>query len=110
MSSEVFFMDATKPDDEIKVVQPRMKDVLYSVDEQNGKFLIRTNYQAKNFRLMEAPVDKPTVENWNDVIPHRNEVLIESVHAFKDFYVVTERKDGLIQFRVSQNSGEDHYV
>jgi oligopeptidase B len=111
MSSEVMFMDAAKPDDELKVIQPRMKDVLYSVDEQNGKFLIRTNYQAKNFRLMETQVDKPSVDNWQDVIPHRNDVLIENVHAFKNFYVVTERKDGLIKFRVHQDdNGEDHYV
>ena len=111
MSSEVMFVDAARPDEDLKVIQSRMKDVLYSVDEQNGKFLIRTNYQAKNFRLMETPVGNPSVDNWKDIIPHRKDVLIENVHAFNDFYVVTERKDGLIQFRVHQNNNlEDHYV
>jgi oligopeptidase B len=111
MSIEVHYLDANKPDDSFKVFQPRMKDVRYLVDEQNGKFLILTNLEAKNFRMMETPVDKTSVDNWKEVIPHRSDVLIENIYAFKDFYVVSERKNGLIQLRVHNiKSNEDHYL
>lgn len=111
MSSEVRYLDASKPGDQFSVIQPRMKDVLYEVDEQNGKFLIVTNLDAKNFRLMETPVDKAGVDNWKDIIPHRTDVLIEGVYPFRDFYVVAERKNGLVQLRVhNMKSNEDHYL
>jgi oligopeptidase B len=111
MSSEVYYLDANRPDDPFKVVQPRIKDVLYQVDEQNGRFLILTNLDAKNFRLMETPVDNTGVDNWKDVIPHRADILIEGIYAFKDFYVVAERRNGLRQLRVhNMSTNEDHYL
>ena len=111
MSSEIFYLDAGKPGNDFKTIQPRMKDVKYYVDEQDGKFLILTNLEAKNFRLMETPVNKTAVENWKEIIPHRSDVLLEKVHAFRDFYVLSERKDGLIKLKVHNNkSNEDSYV
>ena len=111
MSTEVYYLNANTPSDTFKVIQPRMKDVRYLVDEQNGKFLILTNLEAKNFRLMETPVDKTGVENWKEIIPLRSDVLIENMYAFKDFYVVRERKNGLIQLRVHNvRTNEDHYL
>lgn len=111
MSSEVRYLDANTPDASFKVIQPRMKDVLYEVDEQNGKFLIVTNLEAKNFRLMETPVDKTDVGNWKELIPHRTDVLVEGVYAFQDFYVVAERTNGLAQLRVhNDKTNEDHHL
>jgi oligopeptidase B len=68
-----------------------------------GKFLILTNLEAKNFRLMETPVSNTAVENWKEIIPHRSDVLLEGIHAFRDFYVLSERKDGLIKLKVHDN-------
>jgi oligopeptidase B len=111
MSTEVRYLDANTPEDSFKVIQPRMKDVLYEVDEQNGKFLIVTNLDAKNFRLMETPVDKTGVDNWKDVIPHRPDVLLEDVYAFRNYYVVAERKNGLEQLRVHDiKANADDYL
>ena len=111
MSSEVYYLDANRPDDPFKVIQARIKDVLYQVDEQNGRFLILTNLDAKNFRLMETPVGNTGVDNWKDVIPHRTDVLIEGIYAFKNFCVVAERRNGLRQLRVhNMSTNEDHYL
>jgi len=111
MSSEVYYLDANRPDDPFKVIQARIKDVLYQVDEQNGRFLILTNLDAKNFRLMETPVGNTGVDNWKDVIPHRTDVLIEGIYAFKNFYVVAERRNGLRQLRMhNMSTNEDHYL
>ena len=111
LSSEHRILKASEPDSPFRVFQPRMKDVLCSFDHWGDKFLIRTNHEAKNFRLMETPVDKTTVENWKEVIPHRADVLLEDIELFKDHWVMTERKDGLLQIRVRETgSGKEHYL
>ena len=111
LSSESRILDADNPDGQFKVFQPRLKNVLYDIDHTGDKFLIVTNKDAKNFRLMETPVDKTTVGNWKDVIPHRTDVLIEGIEVFKDHLVVTERKNGLLQLRVRNLiSGQEHYL
>ncbi len=111
MSSEYRMLDADTPDAAFKVFQPRMKDVLYSIDHWGDKFLIVTNKDAKNFKLAEAPVGKTGVENWVDVIAHRTDVLVEGIDVFKDFWVITERKNGLIQIRVRNIvTGNEHYL
>ncbi|MFT3901754.1 MAG: S9 family peptidase [Niabella sp.] len=111
MSSEWRMLKASEPNGEFVVFQPRMKDVLYSVIPLNDKFLIRTNLNAKNFKLMECPLEKTVVTNWKELIPHRTDVLLQDVSEFKDFIVINERKNGLVQLRVRnlKTSGE-HYL
>ncbi|WP_262510573.1 S9 family peptidase [Dyadobacter jiangsuensis] len=111
MSSEYLILDADKPEGKFEVFQPRMKDVLYDVDHQGDKFLIVTNKDALNFRLMETPVTKTGVENWKEVIPNRADVLLEGIDVFKDHLVITERKNGLLQLRIRNiNTHKEHYV
>jgi len=111
MSSELRFISTTSPEAEFKVFQPRIKNVLYSAEHLNNKFVIVTNLDALNFRLMETDLDKTTFENWKEVIAHRPDVLIESVEPFKNFLVVTERKNGLVQFRVRDlSNNKDTYM
>ncbi len=96
-SSEIRFLDANKPFGDFKVFQPRMKNVLYEVIALEDKFLITTNKEALNFRLMQTPIDKTGVENWKEVIPHRKDVLLVGVEEFKNFLVFSERQNGLTQ-------------
>lgn len=111
LSSEILLADASKPDATFKSFQPRLKDVLYNVIPLENEFLILTNKDAVNFRLMRCPIENTSADQWTDVIPHREDVLIESVEEFKDFLVVEERKEGLIQFRIiNRASGDEHYL
>jgi oligopeptidase B len=111
LSAEIRFISASAPMAEFKVFSPRMKDVLYDVTPLADKFLILTNWNAKNFRLMECPLDKTGSENWKEVIPHREDVLLQSIQEFKDFIVVNERKDGLVKMRVrSLKDNSEHYI
>jgi oligopeptidase B len=112
MSAELRMIDASKPTDAFKVFAPRMKDVLYDVTPLADKFLIRTNKDdAKNFKLMECPLDKTDASNWKEVIPHRKDVLLQGVEEFKDFIVISERKDGLVKMRVrSLKDNAEHYL
>ena len=112
MSAEVRMIDAAKPNDAFKVFQPRMKDVLYDIIPLEDKFLIRTNKDdAKNFKLMECPLDKTEATNWKEVIPNRKDVLLQGVEEFKDFIVIDERKDGLVKMRIrSLKDNAEHYL
>jgi oligopeptidase B len=99
LSTEYRILAADRPDGQFKVVQRRQRDLEYHVEHFRDKLYIRTNYQAKNFRLMEAPLDKTAKENWVELIPHRDDVLLEGFEIFSDTLVVEERKSGLTQIR-----------
>jgi oligopeptidase B len=108
MSSEVRYLEADSPQSPFKIFQPRMKDVLYNITHQGNRFLIRTNQDAINFKLMETPLDNTDRSGWKEIIPHRPDVLLEGVDAFRDFLAITERKNGLLHIQVRNlldNSG-----
>ncbi|MFT3935495.1 MAG: S9 family peptidase [Chitinophagaceae bacterium] len=111
MSSEYRLLEASKPDGAFVVFQPRMKDVLYDVTDEGNKFLIVTNWNAKNFRLMECGYDKTDSASWKEVIPNRADVLLEGIDEFKNFLVIIERKEGLRQMNIKNiSTGKDHYL
>lgn len=111
LSSEIRLLDAATPLAAFKVFQPRMKDVLYDIVALADKFLIRTNWNAKNFRLMECPLDKTDSAQWKEVIPHREDVLIQGIEEFKNYIVINERKDGLVKMRVRNlTDNVEHYI
>jgi oligopeptidase B len=111
LSSEYRFLSADTPDGEFQIIQQRERDLEYDVDHFQDKFYIRTNLDAKNFRLMETPIDKTTKENWKEVIPHRDDVLFQGFEIFKDFLVLGERKNGLREIRVIKWADRsEHYL
>ena len=108
---ETHYLNADTPMGEFKVVRPREKDFFYHLENHGDKFLIRTNWNARNFRLMEAPVSSPGPENWKEVIPHRPDVMFDSFEVFKDFVAVTERKGGLKQLHIIHWADKnEHYL
>jgi oligopeptidase B len=111
LSSEARILSADDPTGEFQVFQPRTKDVLYGIDHWEDQFLVRTNWEAKNFRLMSAPLNRTTREYWKELIPNRSDVLLESIEPFKNFWVINERKEGLTQLRIREMpSGQEHYL
>ncbi len=111
LSAEYRVLDAFKPNDDFKIFQERLKEVEYSISHHNNRWLIHTNFEAKNFRLMECKETNTAIESWAEIIPVREDVLLEDVDVFADFYVLTERKNGLVNFRVFDiKKGADHYV
>ncbi|MBE9491784.1 MAG: S9 family peptidase [Bacteroidetes bacterium] len=111
LSTEYQFLDARQPGGEFKVIQPRQRELEYSVEHYKDKFYIRTNYEAKNFRLMETPVDRTTIENWREVIPHREGVLLENFEIFKNYLALNERKKGLTHIRILDwQNNDDYYI
>lgn len=111
LSQEYRFLDANTPDGEWKILQPRERGLEYGVSHFGDDFYIRTNLDAQNFRLMKAPTNASSKENWIEVIGNRDDVLLEGVEMFKDYLVVEERKEGLNQIRVIRwDDNSEHYM
>ena len=110
-TSEWRYLSADQPNGEWKIIAPRVQDREYDVDHHGDQFFIRTNDQGRNFRLVSAPVSDPRPENWKEVIPHRANVMLSGMDMFADFYVLSEREDGLPHLRVTDfRSGKSHRI
>ena len=60
---------------------------------------------------MRTPLAATTKDHWEEVIPHRDDVLLSRMETFKDHLVVSERKNGLIQMNIRPWQGDDgHYL
>ncbi|WP_299113295.1 S9 family peptidase [uncultured Winogradskyella sp.] len=112
VSTEVRFLDANTPNADWQIIQPRERNLEYSVDHYDDHFYIRTNHNnAENFKLVKTQLNNTTKEYWIDVIPHRDEVFLQGFNLFKDYLVLSERKDGLRTLRVIRwDESDDHYI
>lgn len=111
LSSETWLLEADNPTGRFRVFHPRERDLLYDVWPHGDKFFVRTNWDAKNFRLMEAPAKLTNKSNWKELEPHREDVLFENLEVFNDYIVMQGRKDGLRRMRIKHlPSSEVHYL
>jgi len=111
LTTEFRYLDADKATGAFTVFLPRRREHEYSVDHYQDRFYVRTNDGAKNFKLVTTPIDQTGQEHWEELIPHRQDVLLEGVEIFKDFLIVVERKDGLKQIRVRPWTQQpEHYL
>jgi oligopeptidase B len=100
LTSEVRYVSAHRPYEPFETVLPRVHEVEYDLTHHGDWFYIRTNDHAKTFRVVRAPVSDPSRPNWQDFLPARDRVTVESVHAFRDYLAIEERDRGLTQIRV----------
>jgi oligopeptidase B len=111
VTSEVHFLDANCPTGSFQVIEPRSHRIEYSVEHHGDFFYITTNEDAINFKLMRTPTAAPAKENWQTLIPHREDVLISYASAFAEHLVIYEREAGLAKVRIRQLSTEaEHYI
>lgn len=111
VTNEYRIIDADKPDSAPVVFTPRSRGHEHSIDHFGDRFYILTNRGARNFRLMSTPVAKTGLENWTEVIGHREDTLLEGMTIFKDFLLLTERRNALVHLRVKPWSGTgEHYI
>ncbi len=101
LTSEYQFLDAGTPEGEFKVFQARERGLEYYISHFEDNFYILTNKdKAQNYKLMKTSVNNTGKENWTEVIAHREDVLLEDIDIFKNYLVVSERKNGLNQLRI----------
>jgi oligopeptidase B len=111
-STETRALPAAEPQGVWTILQPREKDHEYEVEDAGDLFYFRTNGDGfRNFRLVKAPVATPGKASWVEVIPHREDVMLEDVDTFREFVVVHEREDGLLRLRVmTHDDTAGHHV
>jgi oligopeptidase B len=106
---ETRFLPSDQPLSSFQVILPREKGHKYDVHHRDGLFYIRTNRGAKNFRLVTAPVSNPSPDNWKELIPHREDVLLNGLELFQDYAVASEKSSALQHFRIlDMRSSEWH--
>lgn len=112
LSTEAQFLDANNPTGAFTMLQDRQSNLEYNVAHYKEHFYILTNKdKATNFKLMKTSVSKTSAENWVDVIPHRDDTLLEDFSIFKDFLVLEERNNGLNKIRIKRwEEIEDYYL
>ena len=112
VSSEYHILEADNPTGEFRLFQKRERYLEYDIAHYNGDFYILTNKdKATNFKLMKTSEKATSIENWVEVLPHREDVLLEDISIFKDFLVVEERSNGLNKIRIIRwDQTEDFYL
>ncbi len=98
--SEFRYLPSDNPLGEWKVLTPRREGHEHSADFSGGEFYITTNKNAENFKVVRAPLNNPSEENWTDFIAHNPAVKIDDISFFKDYAVISERENGLEYLKV----------
>ncbi len=103
VSTEHWIADASDPDLKFHVLVPRERDHEYDAQDLGGDFIVRTNWKAKNFRIVRVPMDRVADrEAWRDVIPARDDAFVHGFVALKDYLAVNERSGGLRKIRIKR--------
>ncbi len=109
--TEYRFLPADQPDAPLKLLYPREKGHEYFVDHYGSKFYITTNKEAINFKAVSVDIADPSMENWQLLIPHRDDVLLDGIDIFDNYLVISERVDANDKIRIrSWSSGEEYFL
>jgi oligopeptidase B len=109
-TSELWYLPADQPAGTFTTMAGRVEDREYYADHAGDRFFIRTNDTGRNFRLVSAPVSAPG-KDWKELIAHRDDVMLEDVDCFKEYYVTWEREKGVPALRVNAFAdGKSHAV
>ena len=112
LSTEFQFIKADEPLSPFTIVQERKEDLEYSISHYGEYFYIFTNADgAKNYKVMKVAVRAPQIENWEEVLAHREDVLLEDLELFNEHWTITERSNGLAKIRIKRwDEQEDYYL
>jgi oligopeptidase B len=102
-TSEVHYLEAAAPASSFKLFRGREKQIEYSVDHQGDHFLILHNREAKNFKVSTTSIEDINDENWSDLVPHDDRVMITELHAFRNYLVLGIKQNGLPALRIIEN-------
>ncbi len=112
LTSEFRILSADDPHGTFRIFAPRERGVEYSIAHYGSHFYVLTNKdQAVNFKMMRVGEEKTTSDEWQDFIPHRPDVLLEDIEIFKEYYVLSERDNGLNRIKIVRwEDGSSYYL
>jgi oligopeptidase B len=101
VANECRVIAADDPSSRMQLLAPRERDLLYSADHIAGRWVVRTNLRAPNYRLMDVrDAEIGDKAAWKDVLPYDPAVFIEDFTLFRDYLAINERNNGLLRIRV----------
>ncbi|MCD6557066.1 MAG: S9 family peptidase, partial [Bacteroidales bacterium] len=101
LSSEYQILNADMPNDNFRVLIPRSENHEYSVEPHGNELYVLTNYEgAENFKIVKTSLNNPDINTAKEIVPHDQNVFIEDFDVFKNYLVINERKDGIMNLRV----------
>jgi len=110
LTSEYQILRADDPNGKFKPFDVRERGVEYSIYHYGDKFYVHTNKdKATNFKMMVTDENNTASEHWKEFIPHRENVLLEDMDIFKDYYVLSERENGLNKLKIVRWDGSNEY-
>jgi oligopeptidase B len=110
-ASEVRYLSADRPNGRWRRVLQRRANIEYDVDHHGDYFYIRINDTGRNFRLVSAPIATLKPEYWQEIVPHRTDVMLEGIDLFQHYRVLHERDQGLEQLVITDlDSGDTHRI
>jgi oligopeptidase B len=110
-TSETRLVDADQPDAPVRVALPRVEGEQYSLDHIGSRFVMRTNARAENFRIVDVPDTKLTDRSaWHDLVPGRDDALVEGFAVYDTFLAATVRVDGLSRVQVLPATGKPFFI
>ena len=112
VSSEVWYADAASKRLEFKMFLPRERDHEYQVEHANGRWIVRTNWQAKNLRIVEVPRGaEGDRTKWKDIVAHRDDAFVDAYDVSRNFLSIEEHSGGLRKLRLRPwKGGDDVFV
>ena len=110
LSTEIRYLDAAVPDAEPAVFLPRETEHEYFVTDGGDRFYVISNDNAENFQLFETPLADTSKKAWSVVLPHRDDVLIESADVLRNHVIVSTRRAGVTQLEVIERDGGESHV
>ena len=109
MSSEYRILEADQPEGIFRLFNKREYNHLYEVSHFGDHFFILSNKNALNYRILKTPIQKTSFENWQEIIPHREDTYLEGIEIFKNYMVLRERVEGLIHFLIRPWDGSEEF-
>jgi oligopeptidase B len=100
-TTEARYLPADQPEGSWKIIEPRQQDVEYYPDHNGDFFYLRVNDSGRNFRLVKTSLSNPSKENWEEVVSHRANIMLDGIDFFKNHYILYERENGLPQIRIT---------
>jgi oligopeptidase B len=101
-TSEVRYLPISRPHSRWRLVLKRRANIEYDIDHHDGRFYLRINDTGRNFRLVSAPIADLKPEHWQEIVPHRPDVMLEDIDLFQHYRVLHERDKGLEQLVITE--------
>jgi len=104
-TSEIHVLAAEDPTGSPRLLIPRVAERELEADHLGAGWLLRVNDRGPNFRVVGFTADDPDSAHWVELLPHRDDVMVEAIDAFANHWIAWERSLGLVGIRVQPRRG-----